>query len=386
LLSFEKDNEFNEIDRYNIDVASAPRVPNQGFCAPFLNYALTPRNDFSNNCNVSSGDLNVTSQINNLIYTDNSNLLPQCKSSNVSTNGCYELILECEDNFSTGGVIYEFPYETVSVQEANMSAFSLVTDATFDNTNYTADLFEENPDEETITKRFLLAERNITYQKLASLITDSLGILAAIDYLMEQDNEDAMRVALPYLINAGIYTQARAIVNALPSNISYFEDMKDWYGFILDKREADSLEYEDVQYADSLFIHQMATTPGIMQGKAKALYYFLYGMPFPHIEGLFGDPVNKRSIRRQINLTKDISVYPNPAKDDFYIEVDFEGHITHASVELKSLMGVKILQQDVKTNGKHRFHLKATDVPAGVYLLILQTDKGEMETRRVIIN
>lgn len=376
-------NELSNIERYNINVASAPGVGDQGNCG----LEIYPANSFSNDCHVSSGDFNASSQISLIVYSDAANYLPVCKSPNVTTNQCSEIeYIECLNNFTNWGNIFEFPYQTVTMHEENMQAFGLNINANFDNTNYSPELYEDNPDEDLRTTRFLLAERNIAYQRLASLLTDSLGIYDAIDYLLSQDNEDALRIALPLLITAEMYAEARSIVNALPSNISFFDDMKSWYGFILDKREVDSLEYENVQLNDSLFISQMANTPGIMQGKAKALYYFLYGMPYPHIEGLFGDPTSKRFVQYQPKIVKDVNVFPNPAKDNFFIEVDFEETITYATVELQNTMGLNILSQSVKTNGKHRFHLSADDVPSGIYLLILQSDKGEREVRKIIIH
>ncbi len=381
-------NELSNIERYNINVASAPGVGDQGLCIPLFNIFRLPMNTFSNDCNVSSGDFNASSQISSIVYNDAVNFLPICKSSNIVSNSCnVQLeIADCPNNFTNWGDIFEFPYQTVTMHEENMQGFGLNINANFDNTNYSPELYEDNPDEELRTTRFLLAERNIAYQRLVSLLTDSLGIHDAINYLLDQDNEDALRIALPLLITAEMYTEARAIVDALPSNITFFDDMKSWYEFILDKREVDSLEYENVQLNDSLFISQMANTPGIMQGKAKALYYFLYGMPYPHIEGLFGHPTNKRFVQSQPKIVKDVNVFPNPAKDNFYIDVDFEETITNATVELQSTMGLNILSESVKTNGKHRFHLRADDVPAGIYLLILQSDKGEREVRKIIIH
>lgn len=83
-------------------------------------------------------------------------------------------------------------------------------------------------------------------------------------------------------------------------------------------------------------------------------------------------------------ITDEWSVYPNPANDVLYIEcnVDFDGKI-----EIYNLMGSKMLQKSVVSNGSNKIEMDVSLLKDGVYMLMVRDKENNfIKTQKVIIN
>lgn len=77
---------------------------------------------------------------------------------------------------------------------------------------------------------------------------------------------------------------------------------------------------------------------------------------------------------------------PNPFMD--MVTASFELDVpTNASLELTDVTGrliQKIVDNEKLTAGKHQFEIDATDLPEGIYFLVLQLEKGQVVTQKIV--
>ena len=71
----------------------------------------------------------------------------------------------------------------------------------------------------------------------------------------------------------------------------------------------------------------------------------------------------------------DISVYPNPTSD----VINISSNLSITSLELFNILGKKVMQSESVTN-----RLVVSELPSGIYLLNINTEKGNL-TKKVII-
>jgi uncharacterized protein YkuJ len=76
----------------------------------------------------------------------------------------------------------------------------------------------------------------------------------------------------------------------------------------------------------------------------------------------------------------EISVYPNPATE--YINIENRQNFSDTNISLVSLTGELISKR--KMNGK--LTISVSDIPAGLYLLRIESGNGKTQTEKIIIN
>lgn len=71
------------------------------------------------------------------------------------------------------------------------------------------------------------------------------------------------------------------------------------------------------------------------------------------------------------------SLYPNPARDEFYVEIALE-QSTELNIRLQDTQGrpVKNIMAQSLTDGEHRISLNVNDLPSGVYILTIESTFG----------
>jgi len=71
------------------------------------------------------------------------------------------------------------------------------------------------------------------------------------------------------------------------------------------------------------------------------------------------------------------SLYPNPARDEFYVEIALE-QSTELNIRLQDTQGrpVRKIMTQSFTDGEHRISLNVNDLPSGVYILTIESDFG----------
>lgn len=77
-------------------------------------------------------------------------------------------------------------------------------------------------------------------------------------------------------------------------------------------------------------------------------------------------------------LAENISIYPNPSEDHFYVDYDFSAELKE--VRLFDLTGKRINELDAKPNGSG---YDISDLPKGTYLVELIFDEGRYRTALV---
>jgi len=85
--------------------------------------------------------------------------------------------------------------------------------------------------------------------------------------------------------------------------------------------------------------------------------------------------------------TNDLKIYPNPFSQQFMIEFDLE-KATQASIDIYDLAGrqLKSISKSFLKEGTHQFTTDASDLPAGVYIVVLQAEKFRTAQKIVKVN
>jgi hypothetical protein len=79
----------------------------------------------------------------------------------------------------------------------------------------------------------------------------------------------------------------------------------------------------------------------------------------------------------QLRLEKTISIYPNPAKNELFIQSDFKV----ITLEIYNNLGVKVKEKELN---RHEAKVDIANLPSGNYTLKLLTTQGEVKKKFVI--
>jgi len=80
----------------------------------------------------------------------------------------------------------------------------------------------------------------------------------------------------------------------------------------------------------------------------------------------------------------DMSIYPNPAKNDFTLEIVCE-HEASATVILFNSVGAQVISENIQlSEGKNTVPFESINLPSGLYLISIQIP-GEKMIRRITI-
>lgn len=85
----------------------------------------------------------------------------------------------------------------------------------------------------------------------------------------------------------------------------------------------------------------------------------------------------------QDEWAQDLRIFPNPAQDILQIE-NTGGWSGSSSIVLEDLQGRRVLQQLVKDQSQAIVRLSLTDLPAGVYLLRIESESGRYSQRLIV--
>jgi hypothetical protein len=86
----------------------------------------------------------------------------------------------------------------------------------------------------------------------------------------------------------------------------------------------------------------------------------------------------------EITDLEEVTFYPNPTSDKMFLE--FKTHIyTQGEMKLVNLNGQTVLQQRIEATAGNRTTLNLQGLPAGLYLLQLQSREGQSRMLRVVV-
>lgn len=126
-----------------------------------------------------------------------------------------------------------------------------------------------------------------------------------------------------------------------------------------------AFEYRNVETPDSMFIIASSSFDGFNPTPQSKLQFDDFELVYL--------PTGLSNIQSKWN----VEVYPNPATSELFIQTINNG----TSLVLLDLNGKVWVQQPFAT--KH--HLNIEDCSAGIYLLMLTDEKGDIETRKIIV-
>jgi len=109
----------------------------------------------------------------------------------------------------------------------------------------------------------------------------------------------------------------------------------------------------------------------------------------PYFEGEKGTylvdlDVSRSLITGKEDIPANISskVFPNPANENLYIEVDYNSPI--ANVKIFDINGKEVLKIDKPRLNRNHIEISVNQIPNGIYLLIIQTNELKLEHKFVI--
>lgn len=86
-------------------------------------------------------------------------------------------------------------------------------------------------------------------------------------------------------------------------------------------------------------------------------------------------PENPIPATPEVNLTKSVSLYPNPATEDLYVELaQFLAH--DVKLTLHSIIGNE-LQVETEILDEHKIRVKVKDLVSGYYLLAVKDEESD---------
>ena len=94
-----------------------------------------------------------------------------------------------------------------------------------------------------------------------------------------------------------------------------------------------------------------------------------------------GDGIAK-SIPTSVGTAPSVTLYPNPAKDN--VQLKFDNVEGAAQVRVVSTNGVSLLNQNVNVQKGEDIDIKLPELPAGIYIMYITTDKDVLTSKLVI--
>jgi hypothetical protein len=83
----------------------------------------------------------------------------------------------------------------------------------------------------------------------------------------------------------------------------------------------------------------------------------------------------------QGNAAQGLTLYPNPASDEFIAEISLP-YLSQAEITLVNLLGETVKQESLRvTNDTEKININTSDLPAGVYLFSVRSNDQLMVKR-----
>ena len=89
-----------------------------------------------------------------------------------------------------------------------------------------------------------------------------------------------------------------------------------------------------------------------------------------------------RSVNLLTNPTS-IEIYPNPAVNILTIKW-LSSYNGNSTIKLVNANGVNVFEENIRSDGEMNHQINIAKVPAGIYLLQIISDKGHLESRRIV--
>ncbi len=93
---------------------------------------------------------------------------------------------------------------------------------------------------------------------------------------------------------------------------------------------------------------------------------------------------DKTSGTEDLNLTQNISAYPNPVSDNLFVDLELDNLAKTLNIEMINASGQRVLSQDFDNVFKQTLQLNVSNLSNGIYLMNIRTQDG-LSTRKVIV-
>ena len=201
----------------------------------------------------------------------------------------------------------------------------------------------------------------------------------ALAYWYEKNFPDALSTLEDIPIEFSLNSNQIAIHNE-------YEDYFDLLGTIKDSNWL-ACDLDSV-YIQELF-ELMASENKDLSANARGLlvkggfYDYIEKVPFPtHLKSANKYPYSSGK-NSNINDIDHLKVFPNPTRDYAIIQYDLEDQFKQAFIELSGIEGklIKIIRID---QGKNQIVMNLKDLPNGLYIISLKSNKQTIESEKLI--
>lgn len=380
-------NQFNLDSGFDIVVTSNPGIPNQGkFSGSHQRKAA--KNTFSHYCGSTTSDFHQNPGVSHTLYIHEGtpSEIPQCKSSSV-INGSATISSNCPSHL-TNDYIISLPEKVL-----DYSNFIIANGGTGSNgtgigaSNYSEEMFTDaNPELNDI--RSALMERSVAYSRYISALKDSGNIEGAIEYLMEENNEDARMLLIPILIGEGKYNSemggfpnAQSELDKLQGSIPEITEYIEWYQFIIDRFVVGEGNFETLEGEDLAFVQDLASSSSRMAYKARAIlihpnYGYEYAFSFEEI-------LQHQSSHANVS-NEGVRVYPNPAGSVVTVEL-LSSYGPNAQLRAVRLDGKVAYVANLDLSELNTAEIDVSDWVNGVYVVEITGNTGVMYHHKLIV-
>lgn len=381
-------NTFEMTDKRDIAVTSGPGIPDQYGGTVQAHWVKSNKNIFSHSCATTTSDFHLNPGVPSIIYYHESMLAetPQCKSSTVAN---YTSIgsSECPSNIDDG-IIADLPANAATYTEFIMNNGGTGSNGSgIGASNYSEEMFSsENPALNEI--RSALMERTIIYNRYIAALKDSGNIEEAIEYLDNENNEDARMILIPILISEGRYNaESGAVPNAqaelykMQESIPEISDYIEWYQFIIDVYTIGEGEFENLEGPELSFVQNIASSDSRMSYKARSI------LMHPNYGNVYDFPVEE-ILEYQSESTqapdKAIAIYPNPSNGEVNIELPSRWN-GRSKFTIRSLEGKVVEQGELEDFSSPSVFVDVSDWATGVYMVEVINTGGAVYYEKLIV-
>lgn len=95
--------------------------------------------------------------------------------------------------------------------------------------------------------------------------------------------------------------------------------------------------------------------------------------------------IQPRSVSTEdLNLTQNIEVYPNPASDHIYIDIDLDETSKNVTVDFVNTKGERVITERFSNVINRRLEIATTQLPSGFYNVNIRTEEG-LSSKKILI-
>ena len=387
------------IERHDIYVTNTGLLAHQGQCLGGVGVSdlekaqAMANNVFTHDCNNSEGDIKIFSGHPELKYRHHPStpMTPSCYTTGttyVTPITCANTTSDgCPSKLPSGGTGYRLDGKNepqtahqllIEIQRLSSAISDLQSLIAVENAEYELEYTADYDEIENNDLVYLMDEKDKLLREAVNLYYLEGKIDSAILIIENEDVEWSLRKIAELQIISGDYSQAKGIVDGIPSSSQENTDFKILAGVLIaigeNGRPLDSLTESEISTLLSIAGKQSNSSVA-----AENILTFVTGVDYPEII----DPDDDEKENRQIQIQESvIMVYPNPASNELVIDIHSPDDNSDYSLVVCNISGVVLHSGQIAGNSIN--YLDISSLPSGVLIVKILEGNSQVTVEKII--